>query len=482
MGKQKFTDIFYFFRDLYTVVYISFFAILFFIPVQNLLGNITTYLYLAIAGAGAALLVVSVFVSPKSFFSPQNILLTAFAIAALLSTAVNYRYQPISNIKEICWMCIMFFLLHTVDASRPKEKLLYLFRLVTDIFVFLWFVGVFVSFCQFVSGYGEWISTPYNENELHRVGFIEGRLFGVFGDPNYAAIGSFFAIVLSMFHIIGKNMGKGARAFLIISMVFEYFYIILSGSRAAMISVAVAVFFVVFFLVLKAAFTQKIHPALRCICAVLSAGVSAVLIVIISDLIKEGLAYLPELYSSVGNAFGINVKQNTVVDIRRPDIDDGNDYSNNRFKIWADSIAVWKTTPIVGATPRGYLDYTFEHLGNIYIVQKGYVIHNAYISVILFTGIIGSLIVVAWIARTAYMILKFLFIRKISDCPSYKRVLFLSAAIVAEAVSSMALSQMFFSHMVTDAIFWLIVGYTFYYIDLENNKAKEPEKIAGKAE
>ena len=56
------------------------------------------------------------------------------------------------------------------------------------------------------------------------------------------------------------------------------------------------------------------------------------------------------------------------------------------------------------------------------------------------------------------------------------------AAIVAEAVSSMALSQMFFSHMVTDALFWLIVGYTFYYIDLENNKAKEPEKIAGKAE
>ena len=123
MGKQKFTDIFYFFRDLYTIVYISFFAILFFIPVQNLLGNITTYLYLAIAGAGAALLVVSVFVSPKSFFSPQNILLTAFAIAALLSTAVNYRYQPVSNIKEICWMGRMVFLLHTVDASGSYTHL-----------------------------------------------------------------------------------------------------------------------------------------------------------------------------------------------------------------------------------------------------------------------------------------------------------------------------------------------------------------------
>ena len=482
MGKQKFTDIFYLFRDLYTVIYITFFAILFFIPVQNLLGNITTYIYLAIAGAGAALLVVSVFVSPKSFFSPQNILLTAFAVAALLSTAVNYRYEPISNIKEICWMCIMFFLLHSVDAARPKEKLLYLFRLVTDIFVFLWFVGVFVSFCQFVSGYGEWIDTPYNENVLHRVGFIEGRLFGVFGDPNYAAIGSFFAIVLTIFHINAKGVGKALKIFYIVSIVFEYFYIILSGSRAAMISVAVAVFFVGFFLMLKASFTQKMHPALRWICAILAAGASAVLIVITSNLIKEGLAYLPELYSSIGNAFGINVKQNTVVDIRRPDIDESSDYSNNRFKIWADSIAVWKTTPIVGATPRGYLEYTLEHLGNIYIVQKGYVIHNAYISVILFTGIIGSLIVVAWIVRTAYVILKFLFTKKISDCPSYKRVLFLSAAIVAEAVSSMALSQMFFSHMVTDALFWLIVGYTFYYIDLENKKAKEPEQITEKAE
>lgn len=67
INKQKIKDTFYLLRDIYTVLYISFFAVLFFIPILNALGRITTFLYLAIAGLGAALLFLSVFVQRAAF-------------------------------------------------------------------------------------------------------------------------------------------------------------------------------------------------------------------------------------------------------------------------------------------------------------------------------------------------------------------------------------------------------------------------------
>lgn len=464
MNSQKLKQAFGLCRDIYTVLYISFFAILFFIPVQNALGNITTFLYLAIAGLGAALLFAAVFLNRSAFLKGPNLILSLFAVASLISTAVNFRYEPVSNIKEICWMCIMFFLIQAVDDSCPREKLTRLFRLVSNIFIVIWFVGVFVSFCQFVAGYGAWISTPYNDNDVHRVGFVEGRLFGVFGDPNYAAIGSFFAIVLSVYNMTERALGKLVRACYIVSMVFEYFYIILSGSRAALISTAVAVFFIAFFLTLKYKAVRDKSTVVRVLLSVASAAVSAALLVIISNLIKEILIYLPTLYSEICNALGLRVKQNSVANLHRPDLEEDSDISNNRFKIWIDSIAVWKTSPVVGATPRGYLKYAMENLGDLYIVKRGYIIHNAYLSVLLFTGIIGALLVIAFIVYAAYLVLRFLFKSNSKSCSDYNRVLILSAVIVAEAVSSVALSQMFFSHMVTDALFWMTVGYTFYFI------------------
>ena len=71
---------------------------------------------------------------------------------------------------------------------------------------------------------------------------------------------------------------------------------------------------------------------------------------------------------------------------------------------------------------------------------------------------------IAFIVYAAYLVLRFLFNSNSKSCSDYNRVLILSAVIVAEAVSSVALSQMFFSHMVTDALFWMTVGYTFYFI------------------
>lgn len=464
MNKQKIKDTFYLLRDIYTVLYISFFAVLFFIPVLNALGRITTYLYLAIAGLGAGLLFLSVFVQRSAFLSKPNFILSLFAGASLLSTAINFRYEPVSNIKEICWMCIMFFIIQYVDTSRPKERLVYLLRLVTNVFIMIWFAGVLWSFGQFVVGYGAWIYSPYNDTEVHRVGFIEERLFGVFGDPNYAAIGSLFAIVFAIFNIISSKPGRAVKVLYIVTAVFEYIYLVLSGSRAALISMAVAVFFVSFFLTYKNRRMENRKTLLKITVSAVFATAFAAAIILISTVITDLLAYLPSLYGNICKLLGFDVSQSSPVNLHRVDIAEGKDASNNRFKIWIDSLTVWKTRPLVGVTPRGYLDYTREVLGELYIVQKGYIIHNAYISVLLFTGIIGSLLVAVWICWTAYTVLAYLFKYNSSVRKDYNTVLLFSALIVAEAVSSAALSQMFFSHMVTDALFWLTVGYTYYFI------------------
>ena len=241
---------------------------------------------------------------------------------------------------------------------------------------------------------------------------------------------------------------------------------------------AVAVFFIAFFLTLKNKWVRDRNAAVRVIVsAVVAVGLAAAAI-IISKLLTDLLAYLPSLYGNVCKLFGIEGGQSNPVNLHRTDISEGKDASNNRFKIWIDSLTVWKTSPLVGVTPRGYLAYTLENLGNLYIVQKGYIIHNAYISVLLFTGIIGAVLVAAWIVYTAFTIISYLFKYSRSDKKEYNTVLLFSALIVAEAVSSAALSQMFFSHMVTDALFWLTVGYTFYFI---RGAVQQPAPVAEKA-
>lgn len=500
--KKKITDIFNSVLDIYVVSLVFLFSVEYFVPIVNLMGSIDAFCWTVTGAVGAVLLVATVFIRPKLLLSVQNVLLIAFAGAMFLSAIVNYKYALLSNIKEICWMCIMFFLIQSVDSFRSKEKNLRLFKIITNMFVVIWFVGVFVSFCQFIVGYGDVVPTPnIGKGEVHSIGFMNGRLFGVFVDPNFAAMGAFMAIIFAVLYLVDKKTKKTAKIFYVITVVFEVLYIILSASRTAAISVTVGICFLMFFLVRKAKFSQKYRPAMRETVSVIAALVFSVVLVFGGLLMREGLAYVPGFFSYITTDHNVNddvddsakhTTEKTVVDsdedgsepvdgnsephgehispadMHRQDVGTGN-ISNNRFKIWKDAIDIWKTTPIVGASPRGYLEYASDKLGDMYIVQKKYAVHNTYISVLLFTGILGTLFAVAWFAFVVYKLLRYLFSKKVESSGAYMRVLLLSAILVAEAVSALALSKMFFTHLVTDTLLWFIVGYILYYISLTEN-------------
>ncbi len=502
--KKKITCLYNSVLDIYVIFLVFLFSIEYIVPIVTLMGSVDSFCWSVAGAVGAVLLVSAVFIRPKLFFSAQNVLLIAFAGAMFLSAIVNYKYALLSNIKEICWMCIMFFLIQSVDSFRPKEKNLRLFKIVTNMFVVIWFVGVFVSFCQFLVGYGDVVQTPnIGKGGVHCIGFMNGRLFGVFVDPNYAAMGAFMAIIFAVLYFVDEKTKKAAKVFYVITVVFEVLYIILSASRTAAISVTVGICFLMFFLVRRANFSQKYRPAMRETVSVIAALVFSVALVFGGLLMREGLAYAPGVFSYITTDHNVNndvddstkhTTEKTVVDsdehgsepvdgnsephgenilpadMHRQDVGTGN-ISNNRFEIWKDAIDIWKTTPIVGASPRGYLEYASDKLGDMYIVQKKYAVHNTYISVLLFTGIFGTIFVVAWFAFVVYKLLRYLFSKKTESSGVYMRVLLLSTILVAEAVSALSLSKMFFTHLVTDTLLWFIVGYVLYYISWTEDDA-----------
>lgn len=430
------------------------------------MGRVGSLLYSAAAGVGVALLLYAVLAQRTIFLSMPNLLLSLFCVATGISILWNHQYELMSNIKDVCWMAILFFLIQVNNDFHSKEESRRLFRIVSNAFIIIWFIGSFISVCQFIAGYGAWVDTPYSGSVLsRRIGFVDGRLFGVYGDPNYAAVGSLAAIILSTILILG-NTSKLLKTLYIISSVFQYFYILLSGSRTAVICMFISLAVIVFFSVFQKK-RSKSSSLLSCLFQTLLFLLLCMGLLWLINLVVKGLlAYLPELFEKVCNLLHISISSNAgTVDFDRPDVVDSSDISNNRFRIWSDAISIWKMTPILGATSRGYLSYALDRIGKLYIVTKGYIIHNAYISVLLFTGILGTGILLCWLVYAVVKILRFLFAHSSADYPNYTKVLLLSAILVAEAVSGMALTSLFFAHQITDILFWFTVGYTFHQID-----------------
>lgn len=69
------------------------------------------------------------------------------------------------------------------------------------------------------------------ENILFRLGIVEGRLFGVFVNPNSASIVSFFVMIFSIFQVFFTAPRRLPKAFNILNILLQYIYIVLSESR-----------------------------------------------------------------------------------------------------------------------------------------------------------------------------------------------------------------------------------------------------------
>ena len=430
---------------------------------------VNSLVFAIVALFGAAIITIDIF-TRRVCFSAKNVgwLVTFLAICAL-SSLVNAKYGIVGNIRNLVWLAISFFLLYPVDEKRTLESVKNEIRYLGNILVTVWFLACSVSMVMFILQIGYYVDVF--PDSFARLGFIEGRLFGIFEDPNCAAIVALVTIILAIFNIKQTNKWWH-KTFYVLALLVNFCYMVLSGSRTAEVAAITITFLAVYFVLLKKYNEKKIHVIFKQIIMILTGVFCSLVLIVGLFLTKKTLVYLPEFVSSPFESASLTetrAKKN--IDITRKDVTNSTDVSNCRFKIWLSAIELFLSKPILGTSPRNMRTYAKAEFPDGFIAKRSYAVHNAYLDILTSTGILGAISMCIFLIKYLIDVFKFLFLR-LHD-KNYFLVLFSFLIVATVAISSFFLSEIFFVSTIGVLVFWLNLGYSYFFM----KKSAEQERV-----
>lgn len=476
MDVTKFQKVLSTVKYVYTLLYLTLFSVFYNSYVHAYAYEATQLLYQILVFAGILILVADFFTSGVFLKSKYSTVLVLFYLACAVSIAVNLSYDVVGNLKVVAWMMIQTFVFASMDKEQSREHHLKWFRYVTESFSFVWFVGAVWSFCLFLFGFGRTVVNPDSTAATTRVGFVEGRLFGVFRDPNYAALCILFSMLMILCNMFLHKEKLPAKIYHVLLLVFDFIYVLLSRSRTAVIcivtGVAVASLFLAarFFLTRKdLSFVKRWGATLLAVVAATTVGFYA------TELSNDGL---DRLYVAMGTYHNIGEtstqenqkdlsKEELLEELVRPDVDlDNIASSGSRSKIWSDYFQVFLKKPVFGTGPRNALTFCEEWFPDSFVAQRDYSVHNGYLSLLVSTGVVGTAVMAVFLFLVVKDVLSYLIRRIKKEDELYVPIVILTVLLYIGAISAFPMIAVFFSNSACDAIFWFALGYTLMLIRL----------------
>ncbi|WP_314006990.1 LicD family protein [uncultured Streptococcus sp.] len=414
------------------------------VPLQQISANKFVTLGMTLMGV---LLGIYNFFIKKAYLKVRKIeYLIVFLLMNILTAILVVRYGFSTNIKNLVVFFIYFFAIYPVFHSFTEKKARTLFDLFFSIVTVANTVGVIISIWQFIMLQGYRVYDY--KGLLIRQGFVESRLFGILASPNYLSIISLMVIIylwmrLSLYNKIIKTLA-------ILSIVFNFAYIVLSGSRTTYICLVVVA---LLYALMKANWTQKGKSILTVLVTVSLVFVayngikftSESYLKANSDLIKKNLA----------NA----QNEDKTLSLERTDTSEEN-ISNNRFKIWQSTASFIPKRPFFGYSGGNWYELGKEYDASAYIIREHYLTHNGYLELLFYDGLTGFIPI-------AVFMLSFI----ISSLKKYKKdlqeghhnhelitILLMTVVIL---ISNLFLSSTFYGISLLGCILFVISGYYF---------------------
>ena len=399
------------------------------------------------------------------FMARYNVWLCVFMIAFFISIIFNYKYGVFSNIRLGGYTCIFFFLMYPVYFKRFSESVYNEIKLIGNVCLVIYFITTLVSLYMFIFQIGY---VEYSTKIPLRRGFYENRLFGVFPDPNDAAVISIIIIIFCIFNY--KNLKKVVfKVFYVISVIFQFIYIVLSGSRTAELISFILCIFITWSLVVYNWRQKNYNVIMKHIIALVCGVLIGIILMLLMSFTRYSMSYVPSLVNKIGLHNNGETKVIKKIVLKREDVENSDDISNLRFSIWKDAIDMFKVKPIFGFSPRNFSIYIKNEFSNGFMAKHKYTItHNMFIEVLVCTGIAGLICVVGYFINILKDLLKYIFTS--IDSKYYKIIIFTSAIILTIAIESMFFTEIFFINNVRTLLFWLFLGYTMYFIEKEDSK------------
>lgn len=390
-----------------------------------------------------------------------------FMVSYTISLIINYQYGIIGNIKGGIWFGMQIILLYYISSNTSVEKTEKEVRMIYGILVVYSTVcnlaGILMMFFQYggvrelQGGY----STFY--------GFIWGRLWGCYTDPNHGAVVTIIAMIYSVY-LLKKHKNKYVKIMLLLSLFVNYLYVVFSDSRTGKVCCCVILGFYFFI---------KLFSQRRKYCNAKIVRNSVVFIVIML-LFSYSFSYVKNIYNNLVNRIIIEeMKENPEEKIefeewnvgREGDIEQ--DYSNRRFDIWKSGFEIFKENPVFGITFRNILSFTRNELPETYIVNNDQgdfdSFHNVLVDTLVSQGFIGAILIVVMGVLFGKYFIQEIFINRKLEC----RIQFAFLMVITLLIASMFLSAIFYVNSPETILFWMSLGYLMYWLKNNNIKCVE---------
>ena len=454
---------------LYYLVYILL-AFNAFINETTVMGWATDFL--AVFGGAAAACMLIRF---RDYIKVWNIwLIAAFLASYVLSSLLNYRYGVAENIKELIWLVLSMAVLYASCAICSAEEMKKEFFAVSAIWTVYCVIVNFISITMVVWGreYGVYVVREGQNVGFKTVGFKWGRLWGMYDDPNHGAAIAIAALLLSFYLFLAVKR-KVVKALLILSMIVQFLYIVLSDSRTGTVMLAAAGFLWTAALVYRRE-RKKGSSTVKTLTVCCCFGVLAAAILAGGsygckqeyNLIDSKIEAMLPKKPAVDQGKNTNTNANATKDKnlsgqvgRKQDL--VQDASNGRFSIWKSGFEIAEASPVYGVSFRNMTAYAEKNLPDTYLVNnpekaKYDSLHNSVMDILVSQGMIGIAIFLAIVVNTGRLMKK-----KISSVRAeeqdFAAACFITAAVMG--AGSLFLSMVFYLNAPQTYIFWLCFGY-----------------------
>ena len=467
---RKIIDILIIFYLLFNIIYNIFGWI---VPIKLVTPEtVDSLIYMVMGLLGACFVMVDVILNPYWQKTRYCWILYAFLVVMGISTVLNMSFGYMSNLKTIVWTGIQFVLFYSLYQRIDKEKAMWYLGILWKILSIIWIVPVLYSIFQFLM-----LDSYYTLiwGKKIKQGFVENRLFGIFSDPNYAAIVSLL-LIIGMVFLACRTKKKWEKVIYTIYSLIMFGYMVLSGSRTAEVGLIMTVVLYTYALSrnLKRGKQELIRTVLFCVLSVII-GVS------VWEVSKLGLERLPKLVHEVSfvkeykqskknvlQGFGISNKEKMDKELKstatskrvleRKDGKAGN-ISNNRVEIWKSYLGGMDKHLIFGMSPRDSVQVFVKENPDSYIAQTDYETHNGYLSIFVATGLAGSVLMFLFIVLQIKDTCKVFFGRTEMQIECLTCILIIANI----AVFTCFFTELFFVNNMLAALFWSALGMLEYW-------------------
>ena len=415
------------------------------VPLQFISAN--KFVTLGMTLLGVLLGLYNFFVKKAYLFVRKIEYLIIFFAMNIITSLLVMKYGFSTNIKNLVVFFIYFFAIYPIFQNFSREKSRILFNVFFSVITVANTVGVFLSLVQFFMLIGYRVFDY--KGLLIRQGFVESRLFGILASPNYLSIISLIVIIYLWMRL--STLNKIVKTLAISSIILNFAYIVLSGSRTTYICLVVAA---LLYSLIKFEYSNKAKSF-----------VTVLLTVGLVFLSYNGVKYSSDLYLKAHSAeIQLNKEkgENNNLTLERTDTSEEN-ISNNRFAIWQSTASFIPKRPLFGYSAGNWYELGKTYDASAYIIKEHYLTHNGYLEVLFYNGILGFLPFAAFMISFIWASIK-KFLKDKKDKITDNELVSGLLMTVVILISNLFLSSTLYGISLLGCILFMISGYYFSVI------------------